>query len=112
EFLNAPLTLNGHVAIYGYNRNVRFVGNYTQNWLCPNAMYIQQSDNVLVMGDQYRTTANQNAVAVKNSKDVSIVGCTTSLPTTAGDCVIIRDFGGTTFDAHTNLYNQSNNVRV
>jgi hypothetical protein len=110
---NATATLGAQIGIYGYCRNVRFIGNYTSGFACARALYIQQSDNVVVLGDQFRTATDTSAITVFNSKDVSITGCTSTLPLTGnGAFVGITDHAGATFDGHTNLYTPSSNVRV
>lgn len=111
RFLNTPVTLAAHVAVYGYCRNVRFINNYIENWLCPWAVYVVQSDSIQFIGDNFRTTATQIPVEIFNCKDVAFIGGTFTVPAGGGG-IQIHDFSGATFDGHTNLYSASSGIHV
>lgn len=112
RLLNTPATLAAHIAIYGYCRNVRLVGNYFENYLSPRGVYCIQSDGISFIGDQCRTTGSVNGIEIFNCQDVKVLGCQMTFPSTGNAGVNINDFAGATFDAHTNLYSASSGVTV
>lgn len=111
RFLNATAAMAAHVAVYGYNRNIRFVSNYAENWAASYAYYVIQSDTVHFVGDNFRTTGSLTCVQVFNSRDVSVLGGT-MVTALNGSGAYIHDFSGATFDGHTNLYSSTAGVQI
>lgn len=109
--INAPSPLGSHLSIYAYNRNVRVVSNYFSGWNANRALYVVQCDTVKFIGNEFRTTNNKTTVQIYNSKDIE-ASDNDMVTGSTGVGVNIKDFTGTTFDAHTNIYSATQNVRI